>query len=114
MATQIIHKVTDDLDGSEATNTIQYAVDGIAYEIDLNDKNATKFRDVMAKYVGVSERKGRVRVMTVTQLPTAGPADKSTRERNKAIRAWAKKAGKDISDRGAIPKPIIEEYDSTH
>ena len=32
------------------------------------------------------------------------------REQNKAIRDWAKKAGKDISDRGRIPQEIVDEF----
>jgi hypothetical protein len=29
---------------------------------------------------------------------------------DKAIRAWAKKEGKDISDRGRIPQEIVDDY----
>ena len=32
------------------------------------------------------------------------------REQNRAIREWAKKAGKKISDRGRIPQEIVDEY----
>ncbi|MDG4826004.1 Lsr2 family protein [Asanoa sp. WMMD1127] len=113
MAKQIIHRVTDDLDGSDAEHSIEFALDGVAYSIDLNDKNATEFREIMSRYVGVGERLGRVKVMRVTHLPTAGPS-KSTKMRNDAIRAWAKKQGKEISDRGRIPAAIEEEYDRAH
>ena len=36
--TQVI--LTDDVDGSEATQTVSFALDGVAYEIDLNDSHA--------------------------------------------------------------------------
>ena len=42
----------DDLDGSDATQTITFALDGTSYEIDLNDKHASALRDAMATYVG--------------------------------------------------------------
>ncbi|MEU0765389.1 histone-like nucleoid-structuring protein Lsr2, partial [Streptomyces microflavus] len=32
------------------------------------------------------------------------------REQNQAIRDWAKKAGKSISDRGRIPQEVVNEY----
>jgi hypothetical protein len=34
------------------------------------------------------------------------------REQNKAIRAWAKRKGKPISDRGRIPQEIVDEYNA--
>ncbi|WP_456320012.1 Lsr2 family DNA-binding protein [Phytohabitans suffuscus] len=32
------------------------------------------------------------------------------REENKAIREWAAKQGKELSERGRIPAAIVEEY----
>jgi Lsr2 len=36
---------TDDLDGSEAAETITYTVNGQDYEIDLSEENAQRFYD---------------------------------------------------------------------
>ncbi|WP_444546482.1 histone-like nucleoid-structuring protein Lsr2 [Brachybacterium paraconglomeratum] len=41
--TQVI--LTDDVDGSEATQTVSFALDGVAYEIDLNDSHAGQLRE---------------------------------------------------------------------
>ncbi|HRK44564.1 MAG TPA: Lsr2 family protein, partial [Nocardioides sp.] len=40
MAQKVHIVLEDDLDGSDATQTVSFALDGTAYEIDLNDKNA--------------------------------------------------------------------------
>src|ERR1700712_5061203 len=50
VAKQIIHKLVDDLDGGDAEETVKFALDGIQYEIDLSDKNATKLRELFDPY----------------------------------------------------------------
>ena len=35
-----VAKMVDDLDGSEATRTIRFSIDGAHYEIDLSKENA--------------------------------------------------------------------------
>src|SRR3954462_1148884 len=52
MAQKVHIVLEDDLDGSEATETVSFALDGTSYEIDLNDDNAAKLRDALAVYVG--------------------------------------------------------------
>ena len=42
MAKQTITQLIDDIDGSEAEETITFGIDGASYEIDLNAKNAAK------------------------------------------------------------------------
>ena len=39
----------DDIDGSDATETVAFGLDGTSYEIDLNDKNAAKLRDALGR-----------------------------------------------------------------
>lgn len=43
--------LVDDLDGSEATETVTFAIDGASYEIDLSAENAVTIRSQLAKYV---------------------------------------------------------------
>src|SRR5437588_12873180 len=47
MARTVVVKLTDDLDGSDADETVQFAIDGKAYEIDLSAANAAGCRDVL-------------------------------------------------------------------
>jgi hypothetical protein len=99
----------DDLDGGDAAETVKFALDGAWYEIDLNNKNAKKLRDSLTRYVESGRKVGRGGVVAGARSRGRVTAA-SDREQNKAIRAWAKKTGKDISDRGRIPQEIVEEY----
>jgi hypothetical protein len=111
MARREIVTLEDDLDGGDAAETVRFALDGTIYEIDLNNKNAKKLRQSLAPYVESGRKVGRGGITTGArawrQATAAAPID---REQNKAIRAWAKKTGKDISDRGRIPQSIVDEY----
>ncbi|WP_163567080.1 histone-like nucleoid-structuring protein Lsr2 [Fodinicola feengrottensis] len=110
--TEII--LIDDVDGGKADETIRFALDGVAYEIDLSNKNAAKLRDQLATYVSVARKAGKARAPTrpaVRPAPTV-PTVTADREQNQAIRAWARKKGLAVSDRGRIPAEIIEQYHS--
>ncbi|WP_446217269.1 histone-like nucleoid-structuring protein Lsr2 [Micromonospora sp. IBHARD004] len=112
MAKQIIHKLVDDLDGGDADETVKFALDGVQYEIDLSTSNAEKLRDVFAPYVGAGTKVGRGGVVVGGRAARGRGGATADREQNRAIRAWAKKSGKDISDRGRIPQEIVDEYHS--
>ena len=56
MAKTVIVKLTDDLDGGDADETISFALDGRSYEVDLSTANASKLRDSLKPYI----EKGRV------------------------------------------------------
>ena len=49
MAQRVNIVLVDDIDGSDATETVSFGLDGTSYEIDLNDKNAAKLRDALAR-----------------------------------------------------------------
>ncbi|ASK67257.1 hypothetical protein CFK39_15535 (plasmid) [Brachybacterium avium] len=93
--------LTDDLDGSAATSTVDFALDGVTYEIDLNDENAQKLRDEFAAWVGHARRVGgRARRGT-----SRGRSDETKR-----IREWAQANGYEIADRGRVSAEIREAY----
>ena len=52
MAQKVHIVLVDDLDGSDASETVSFGLDGTSYEIDLNDKNAAALRDALSGYVG--------------------------------------------------------------
>ncbi len=110
MAKQIIHKLVDDLDGGDADETVKFSLDGVQYEIDLSNKNAGKLRDLFAPYVEAGSKVGRGGVVVGGRAARGRGGATADREQNRAIRAWAKKEGKDISDRGRIPQDIVDEY----
>ena len=42
MAKTVIVKLVDDIDGSDADETVQFALDGKSYEVDLSTANASR------------------------------------------------------------------------
>jgi hypothetical protein len=55
--TKKIHvHLIDDLDASEASETMRFEVDGKTYEIDLSSHNAQKFRTEIAPYIAHARR----------------------------------------------------------
>jgi hypothetical protein len=108
MAQKVHIVLEDDLDGSPATETVSFGLDGKSYEIDLNDKNAGKLRVALAQYVGAGRsvggaRRGR-KPSTSTNL---GP---SARE----IRDWARSNGHDVPDRGRIPADVRAAFEAAN
>ncbi|VTU41418.1 Nucleoid-associated protein Lsr2 (plasmid) [Variovorax sp. PBS-H4] len=110
MATHTSVQLIDDLDGkSEAAETVQFALDGAAFEIDLTESNAAKLRKALDRYVAAGRR------IRATSPSTRRPATRSegrSREELAQIRAWAVEAGYEIADRGRIAKNILEAYDA--
>ena len=49
--------LVDDLDGSEATEQVEFAVDGRSYEIDLSAANSAKLREALAPYISAARRR---------------------------------------------------------
>jgi nucleoid-associated protein Lsr2 len=56
VAREVIEKVTDDLDGIAAAETVSFALDGTTYEIDLSKKYAAGFRKSLERYVHAARR----------------------------------------------------------
>ena len=51
-------RLVDDLDGSEADESISFALDGLALEIDLSNDNAEKLRGIFGPYIAAARREG--------------------------------------------------------
>lgn len=109
MAQKVLVSLVDDLDGSAATESVDFGLDGVGYQIDLNDSNASKLRSSLARYVEHARRSGGRRR---SARPAAGKASPADREQNQAIRVWARKNGYRVSDRGRIPTDVVEAFHS--
>jgi hypothetical protein len=105
----------DDLDGGSADETVKFGLDGVHYEIDLSKNNAAKLRDAFAPYIAGARKASRGGVVIGGRASTraAGGSASTDREQNKAVRAWAKRKGHKISERGRIPQSIVDEYHAT-
>jgi hypothetical protein len=109
MAQKTVVTIIDDLDGStKRVQTMTFALDGQAYEIDLSEVNAGTLREVLADYVSAARK--------VSTARRTGPARRGTtaREQSRAVRAWATSTGRKVSARGRIPEEIQREYDAEH
>jgi hypothetical protein len=56
MTQQVRVIITDDLDGSEAAETVRFGLDGGSYEIDLNAAHIAELRDIFAPYVAAGRK----------------------------------------------------------
>ena len=110
-------RLVDDLDGETADETVEFGIDGRSYEIDLSKDNAGRLRDVLADFVAAARRAGGRR--RGTSAPGGGSGAAATaprgrsavdREQHQALRDWARKQGRKISDRGRIPAEVVEAY----
>ncbi|GIH14442.1 histone-like nucleoid-structuring protein Lsr2 [Rugosimonospora africana] len=111
MARKLEVKLLDDIDGSEADETLKFGLDGTNYEIDVNAKHAEQLRASLAKFVLGARRLGRGGI-TTTRRPRAAATNQSDRAQNQAIRDWAKRRNIQLSGRGRIPRHIAEQYEA--
>lgn len=111
MAQKVFVSLVDDLDGTEAEETVQFGLDGVSYQIDLSTDNAEELRDALAQYVEHARRAGgRKRAAVRPAVKVAARPATVDREQNQAIRAWARKNGFQVSDRGRIPSEVVDAY----
>ncbi|WP_380259478.1 Lsr2 family protein [Kineococcus sp. GCM10028916] len=104
--------LTDDLDGSEANETVTFTVDGVTYEIDLSDEHARQLRESVADYVD-NARKLSGRRTPVTKRAASKPTDaqfSGDRPNTQQVREWAKEHGIEVSERGRLSNDLIVRF----
>ncbi len=106
MAKQTTVTLVDDLDGSEADEQVEFAVDGKTYEIDLSTANSARLREALAPFISAARRSGGRRGSGTATISRSS----ADREQNQAIREWAQQQGMKISERGRIPSNVLEAY----
>ena len=114
MAQKVVVELIDDLDGTPIPSgkgeSLDFAVDGVAYSIDLGPKNAKAFRKSLDTYITHATRTGgrrHRRTTTPSHRPHLTPPE------TRAIREWALANGYEISTRGRIPADIEQAYHDT-
>jgi hypothetical protein len=110
MAQKVNIILIDDIDGSDAVETVSFGLDGSTYEIDLNEKNAKKLRDALATYVGNGRRVAAKRGGRGRSAASKATSDHAPRE----IRDWARSNGFDVPARGRIPADVREAFEAAH
>lgn len=149
MAQRVRTQLVDDLDGTEAHETVRFGLDRKSLEIDLSSDNAERLRNALAEFVDAarvaggrrrssqrtngkrhhmtpveraSSRSQDVPPVAFSALPET-PATPRTAEGGPVgsshppafsaeVREWAKSQGLAVSDRGRIPRTVIEAYQS--
>ena len=114
MAQKVQVTLVDDLDGSEADETVSFALDGTSYEIDLSSANAAELRDSMARWVGSARRAGGRSSNGRSSRSSRSSAGSSDRQRLADVREWARKNGHQVSDRGRIAASVLAAYEAAH
>ncbi len=107
MAQRIHIILTDDLDGTDAAETVSFALDGVNYEIDLNAENAAKLRDSLSTYIAHARKQRPAR---------GGAARRSSKSSGETarIREWARSQGMAVSDRGRVSAEIRAAYEAAN
>jgi hypothetical protein len=109
MAQKVNIVLIDDIDGSEAEETVSFALDGKEYAIDLNVKNAKKLRDALAPYVGHARRETSSR-----RRGRASAASAAARGSAAEIREWARQNGYDVPARGRVSAEVRSAWEAAN
>ena len=105
MAKETVTRVIDDLDGSEASATVGFSWDGVAYQIDLSAGNAQAFQAAIEPYL----KAGR-RVRRSAKRAPARRASRAAMVDLHAVREWASANGHAVAGRGRIAATIIDAF----
>lgn len=110
MAQHVNVVLIDDLDGSPASETVTFALDGVSYEIDLSEDNVARLRGSVEEWVQNSRRVAGARRRgnrSVTKQATVGAS-------NSTMREWARANGYSVSDRGRVKADVIEAFNAAN
>jgi hypothetical protein len=111
MAQRQITLMTDDLDGSEATQTVSFALDGQPLEIDLNDEHAEQLRETLADWAQYARKAGASQKTAASRArATRSSSAASTEPDPGQVRQWAESNGYEVSARGRIARKIMDAY----
>lgn len=102
MAKKTVVEWVDDIDGTAASETVTFTIDGSRYEIDLSEKNAAKLRKTMSGWIDASRRSSNRRTKSA---PPKTDSSESTKARK-----WAQDNGLDVGPRGRLRSEVIDAY----
>jgi Lsr2 len=114
MAKRTITELIDDLDGSSAEVSREFALDGVAYAVDLSAANSARLDEALAPFIAAGSKlaRGGPRLRLVRSSGGARATSPADRERNAAVRAWAAEQGLVVSERGRIKSEILDAYEA--
>lgn len=91
MVQTVVVRLTDDLDGSDADETVAFGLDGKSYQIDLNKKNAATLRKTLKTYIdkGRPVRQASTRGRRASSGTTSTLFSQLDSEEKDRFRTWA-------------------------
>lgn len=114
MSKEVIIRVRDDLDGSDADETLVFTVRGVSYEIDLSSANVELFDKSLQQFVEAARPQQLTQFAPLSKVPIA---KRELMQRRREVRGWAARHGwPELQEqvKGRIPYPAIEAYMVTH
>jgi hypothetical protein len=110
MARVVVEQLVDDLDGGKAVETVHFSYRGVDYELDLSTRNAKALDKTLAPYVEAARAVPRRRATPRRASARASASAPDPR----AVRAWARSQGIEVSDRGRVPAAVAGLYTEAH
>ncbi len=106
----------DDITGGEANETVEFSLDGVSYEIDLNDDNASKLRDMLAPWIAEARRSGgrRQTRRRGAAAASSGGAGAAKSDELAKMREWGRENGYKVSSRGRVSQELQDAYAAAH
>ena len=104
MARRTVTVFIDDMTGEEITDVrhVEFAFRGVEYRLDLSPESFVEMQEVFAPWVE-----------NATRVPASRSPRKSAARRDlDEVRAWARKNGFEVSDKGRVPKRVLDAYDA--
>jgi hypothetical protein len=114
VAKQTVVTLTDDIDGSEAAEPVEFGIDDYLYSIDLSAAHAEELRDRLTAYQELGTRLGRYSARSVAPAAPKRAVRRGDRDRNLDIRRWAEANSLPIKARGKISDTVIAQYEAAH
>lgn len=119
-----VMQLLDDFDGTPADETMLFSIDGIDYEIDLNEANAAEVREMFARLTSAGRRIGTVKhprgqarphaPKPAVPAPLNGKTGAERKEELLRIRQWAATNGVAVPDRGRMPGRIVQAFNEAN
>ncbi|SIL85891.1 histone-like nucleoid-structuring protein Lsr2 [Mycobacteroides abscessus] len=116
MAERILRQLIDDINGFDIPDgegeRVAFSLRGVDYQIDLSAANVAKLDKAMKPYVEAATKVAGRRSRRAAKSASASGA--TSKEQSATIRAWARKQGYEVSDRGRIKADIVEAFEDAN
>ena len=102
MARKTVTVFIDDMTGEEIMDVrhVEFAFRGVEYRLDLSPESFVEMQEVFAPWVENATR--------VSRSPRKAAARRDLNE----ARVWARANGFEVSDKGRVPKRVLDAYDA--